>query len=75
MTETAAKQLQGLLAQKDLLDQGLRVFAQAGGCAGLEYGMSCESVAWEGDVVIEKEGIGLFIDPFSSRFLKGACID
>ena len=75
LTETAANQLRSLLAQKDLLDQGLRVFVQAGGCAGLQYGMSYENVAREGDAVIENEGIRLFVDPFSSQFLKGACID
>jgi len=75
LTETAVDQLQSLLAQKDLLDQDLQIFVQAGGCAGLQYGMSHESVAREGDAVIEAEGVRLFVDPFSSRFLKGVCID
>lgn len=75
LTETAANQLQGLLAQKEEPGQGLRVSVQAGGCAGLQYGMSYESTAQEGDAVVETEGVRLFVDPFSSQFLKGARID
>lgn len=75
LSEIAADQLQKLLAQQDLPDQGLRIFVQAGGCAGMEYGMRYENAAREGDVVLEAQGVRLFVDPFSSQFLEGACID
>ncbi len=75
LTEAAANQLQSLLAQKDLPDQGLRVFVQAGGCAGFQYGMSYENAAREDDAVIENEGVRLFVDPFSAQLLAGARID
>jgi iron-sulfur cluster assembly protein len=75
LTETAAGQLRRLLTQQDVPDQGLRVFVQAGGCAGMEYGMRYESEAREGDVVVEVHGVRLLVDPFSSQFLAGACID
>jgi iron-sulfur cluster assembly protein len=75
LTEKAASQLRNLLAQKDLPEQGLRVSVQAGGCAGLQYAMSYEDKAGEGDLVVEDGGIRLFVDAFSSRFLHGACID
>jgi iron-sulfur cluster assembly protein len=75
LSETAAGQLRALLAQQDLPDQGLRIFVQAGGCAGMEYGMRYEDAAQEGDVVVEAQGVRLFVDSFSSQFLEGACID
>ena len=75
LTAAAADQLHGLLAERDLPDHGLRVTVQAGGCAGLQYGMNYERTAQEGDLVIEDGGVRLFVDPFSSQFLKGACID
>jgi iron-sulfur cluster assembly protein len=75
LTDVAADQLRTLLAQRSQQGQGLRVFVQAGGCAGLEYGMSYEDTAREDDAIVEIEGVRLFVDPFSSRFLKGACID
>jgi iron-sulfur cluster assembly protein len=75
LTELAASQLQGLLQQKTLPDQGLRIFVQGGGCAGLQYGMAYEGTSREGDVVVEVQGIRFFVDPFSAGYLEGACID
>lgn len=75
MTEPAADQLRTLLQRQDLEDHGLRVFVRAGGCAGLEYGMKYEDTSRKEDMVVEVEGIRLFLDPFSAQFLDGACID
>jgi iron-sulfur cluster assembly accessory protein len=75
LTELAATQLQHLLAQQDLPDQGVRIFVQAGGCAGLQYGMNYEPEAREGDITLEASGIRLFVDPFSVSYLEGSCID
>jgi iron-sulfur cluster assembly protein len=75
MTELAADQLRTPLQRQDLSDHGLRVFVQAGGCAGLEYGMRYEVAGREEDTVVEVQGIRLFVDPFSAQFLDGACID
>ena len=75
LTELAAMQLQNLLAQRDPPDQGVRIFVQAGGCAGLQYGMNYEREAREGDITVEAKGIQLFVDPFSVSYLEGSCID
>jgi iron-sulfur cluster assembly protein len=75
LTDLAAAQLQHLLEQQDPPDPGVRIFVQGGGCAGLQYGMSYEGEAREGDITVEVEGIRLFVDPFSASYLDGACID
>jgi iron-sulfur cluster assembly accessory protein len=75
LTELAATQLQQLLARQDPPDQGVRIFVQAGGCAGLQYGMNYEREAREGDITVEAKGIQLFVDPFSVSYLEGSCID
>ena len=75
LTELAAMQLQNMLAQQDPPNQGVRIFVQAGGCAGLQYGMNYEPEAREGDITVEARGIRLFVDPFSVSYLQGACID
>jgi iron-sulfur cluster assembly protein len=75
LTDVAAEQLCNLIQQESLPDQGLRVFVQAGGCAGLQYGMSYENATREDDTVVEVKGVRLFVDPFSARFLQGARID
>lgn len=75
LTEVAATQLHSLLRAKDLQDHGLRVFVQGGGCAGLQYGMAYEDASREGDTMLEIDGIRLYVDPFSARYLEGASID
>ena len=75
LTEVAATQLYSLLRAKGLPDHGLRVFVHGGGCAGLQYGMAYEKSAQEGDTVLEIEGVRLYVDPFSARYLDGSSID
>jgi iron-sulfur cluster assembly protein len=75
LTDLAATQLQHLLEQQDPPDPGVRILVQGGGCAGLQYGMSYEGEAREGDITVEVKGIRLFVDPFSASHLDGACID
>ena len=75
LTDVAASQFQQLLKQKNLPNHGLRVFVQGGGCAGLQYGLAFENTSREGDMVLETRGVRMFVDPFSARYLKGACVD
>jgi iron-sulfur cluster assembly accessory protein len=75
VTESAVKQLQVLLgAQPEGAEKGLRVFVEAGGCAGMQYGMALDSQK-EGDQVIARDGVQLFVDEFSSQYLEGSTID
>jgi iron-sulfur cluster assembly accessory protein len=75
VTESAVKQLQTLLEeQPDGAQKGLRLFVEAGGCAGMQYGMALDSKK-QGDEVIEQGGVRLFVDEFSSKYLGGAVID
>ncbi len=75
LTDLAATQLQHLIEQQVPPDQGVRIFVQGGGCAGMQYGMSYEREAREGDIAVEVKGIRLFVDPFSASYLDGACIE
>jgi iron-sulfur cluster assembly protein len=75
LTDLAANRLQAMLRQKGLPDHGLRVFVQGGGCAGYQYGMAFEPTSREGDIVLEIKGVRIFVDPFSTPYLEGACIE
>jgi iron-sulfur cluster assembly protein len=75
LTDVAAEQLRNLLEADDRLGQGLRVFVQGGGCAGLQYGMLYEGAAREDDLVVEAKGVKIFVDPYSATCLQGASID
>ncbi len=75
LTDLASRQLQRLLEQKDLPGHGLRIFVHGGGCAGLQYGMAYENAPRADDTVVEAQGVRIFVDAFSARYLAGACID
>ena len=47
----------------------------AGGCAGFKYMMGLETTSRSGDIVIEQEGVKLFIDDKSQPLVSGMRID
>jgi iron-sulfur cluster assembly protein len=75
ITSEAAEQLKGFLDEQGTPEAGLRVFVAPGGCSGLQYGMTIEENAEEGDEVIEADGVRLMVDNFSAMYLQGAEID
>ncbi|CAN5682010.1 iron-sulfur cluster insertion protein ErpA [soil metagenome] len=54
---------------------GLRIGVLPGGCSGFQYGLNIEDDAAEDDLVIDSNGLRLFIDPFSMQYLGGVEID
>ena len=53
----------------------LRVFIYGGGCSGFQYGFTFEEKLRDGDLVVEKGGVKLLVDPMSIHYLSGAEID
>ena len=75
MTPEAVTQLKSFLAEQGTPEHALRVFVAPGGCSGLQYGMTIDEVAEEGDEIVETGGVRLLIDNFSAMYLDGAEID
>ncbi len=75
ITENAATKVKTLLKEKDAEQGALRVFVAGGGCSGYQYGMAIAQEQEEDDLIIEKEGVRLFVDPESAPLLRGAEID
>ena len=75
VTETAASKITELLVEEQKLSSGLRVFVQGGGCSGFQYGLMIEENSTDSDQVFESNGVRLYIDPISIRYLKGAEVD
>jgi|SRR5437660_1388101 len=75
VTDSAVKQLQVLLAEhSESANKGLRIFVEAGGCAGMQYGMALD-VQKEGDETIERNGVMVLVDAFSAKYLRGSTVD
>ena len=76
VTEAAATKIKELLNEEGKSDSGLRVFVQGGGCSGFQYGLMIEENGQgSGDEVYESNGVKLYVDPISIRYLKGAEVD
>ncbi len=74
-TERAAAKVGEIMAQQGKGPLMLRVYIQGGGCSGFQYGFELEEAAGEDDMVIEKGGVKLLIDPMSFQYLMGGQID
>src|SRR5215213_1338852 len=70
----AASKITELLAEENKEGSGLRVFVQGGGCSGFQYGLMIEEAGTDADQVFESNGVKLYIDPISVRYLGGAQI-
>ena len=77
VTEAAAEKINELLTEENKVGSGLRVFVQGGGCSGFQYGLMIDEGEADAqtDQVFEVNGVRLFVDPISLRYLKGAEVD
>src|SRR5690554_3398492 len=75
MTSAAVDQLKEFLAEQGTPDHALRVFVAPGGCSGLQYGMTIDEAADEGDEILETNGVRVLVDSFSAMYLEEAEID
>ena len=72
-TDGAVVQVRKLEADKAIAGQLLRIFVEAGGCSGFEYGMSFDYKK-EGDRLLENNGVSFLIDASSLEYLDGSVI-
>src|SRR5262245_15648783 len=77
VTEAAAEKINELLVEENKTGAGLRVFVQGGGCSGFQYGLMIDEGEGDpaSDLIFEVNGVRLFVDPISLRYLKGAEVD
>jgi len=53
----------------------LRVAVTGGGCSGFQYSFALDDARADDDLVIERDGATVLVDPMSLDFLKGAELD
>jgi iron-sulfur cluster assembly protein len=76
LTPTAATEVRRYIEEQGAAEgAGLRVGVLPGGCSGFQYGLNIEDEAGEDDMILESQGIRLFVDPFSLQYLNGTEID
>ncbi|MEI9414004.1 iron-sulfur cluster assembly accessory protein [Mesorhizobium sp. Cs1321R2N1] len=75
LTENAVAAVRTALTQAGEPAEGLRIKVEGGGCAGLKYLMGLETLSQEGDAVIEKDGVKVFVDVSSQPHVAGMTVD
>jgi iron-sulfur cluster assembly accessory protein len=75
ITDKAAEKALAILKDKGAETAALRVFVVGGGCSGYQYGMAISQDREEGDIVIERAGVTVLVDPESAPLMRGAEID
>jgi iron-sulfur cluster assembly accessory protein len=74
VTERAARKI-GEILGREPAGTMLRVSVAGGGCSGFQYKFDTERAKANDDIVIEKSGATVLIDPVSVNYMAGAEID
>jgi len=74
VTDRAAERIKEILAG-ETPETKLRVSVLGGGCSGFQYDFGFDLATQPDDLVIEKDGATVLIDPISLPYLAGSQID
>ena len=74
LTDIAAKKVGEFLSTQEQPEAGLRVAVKGGGCSGFQYQLALDE-SRDGDQVFDFEGIRIFVDPQSLRYVDGSVVD
>lgn len=74
VTENAARRIAEIVAA-DPSAPNLRVSVEGGGCSGFQYKFDLVADRAADDLVLEKAGATVLIDPVSLQYMQGAEID
>ena len=74
LSDRAARRIADIL-KAEAAPTALRLAVTGGGCSGFQYNFALDDAQLDEDVVGEKNGAKVLIDPVSLDFLAGAEID
>ena len=74
-TPNAIVRAKELLAREDKAGHGLRLGVRGGGCSGLNYFIAPENAQKKGDLILDFDGLQVFLDVKSQLFLLGTEVD
>jgi iron-sulfur cluster assembly protein len=75
VTSRAVEKIRQTLAREGLVEGGLRLGVQGGGCSGMSYLIRPEAGPRANDHVFEFDGVRIFVDPRSLAYLQGLTLD
>lgn len=75
LTPAAIEAVRNAIAAEGEEGDGLRVSVVGGGCSGYQYNLDFEKAPRMDDIVLNFDGVPVFVDPISAGYLKGTTID
>lgn len=75
LTDSALNAVRNAISASDKPVDGLRIMVEAGGCAGFKYNLGLVDQIDPDDIIIERDGVRVFIDMQSHEHLAGTTID
>lgn len=75
LTPRATEKVREISKAEGTEDYGLRVRVVAGGCSGFSYDLYFDEKPGSDDKVFNNEGVKIFVDALSYRYLEGVEID
>ncbi len=75
LTDNALEAVRSAITGAPQSVEGLRIMVEAGGCAGYKYMMGLVAEANPADVVVERDGIKVFLEQDSVPLLVGTTVD
>lgn len=76
VTRKAIEQVKEIRMQNNIpQEHGLRVGVKGGGCSGMSYTLGFDGARKDSDLVLEADGVNIYIDPKSMFYLMGITLD
>lgn len=75
ITDAAAEKAKEILVAEGKAEGGLRIYMAESSCGGPSYGMDIDERHDVTDLVVEKNGVRLFVDRDTAKSLNGLEID
>ena len=73
ISASAARRLHKILAGE--AGAALRISVKGGGCSGFQYAFDIEKTRADDDLVFERDGAAILVDPVSLEYMKGSEVD
>lgn len=76
ISDRAASEVKRIMAENNIPNTyGLRMGVKGGGCSGFTYVLGFDEKERNDDLTFESNGVKVFVDQNSIRFLKGVVLD
>jgi iron-sulfur cluster assembly protein len=75
LTASAVEQIKKLVARDARAGCGLRIAVTDGGCSGYSYKLDFDNQQRPNDLVLNRDGVTLYVDNDSAPYLAGTVID